>query len=33
LSFQVNVNFKGSCRKTDLKGHDKMACKAIVQKQ
>ena len=30
---QVQIGFKGRTRKTVLKGHDKLACRAIVMKQ
>jgi hypothetical protein len=29
----VQLEFKGSCRQTDLKGPGKLACRSIVQKQ
>ena len=31
--FQVNIGFRGSSRHTTLKGHSKLACRALVLNQ
>ena len=33
VHFQVQIGFKDTSRKTILKGHNKLACRAIVMKQ